>query len=147
MKWVESIRWGGELGIVAYRETGKIYSDPLARDLYEKKKATARQLSIWKQQNIRMAIRNGYNHTLIGGALCRACGYCFRYRHGCTTCPLYKKTGKPCYELKEFKRVIRVRYRIEIVETYGENIDPIKHIKKNHKEWCIRVGLWKDDWT
>lgn len=159
MRWIESIRWGGEYDIIALNEPEMVYSESLANDLYKKKKSTAKQLSMWKQQNIRMALKEGYNHTLISSSLVKSCGYCFRYRNGwgdqyhsvsehdCKTCPLYKKTGRPCYELVEFGRIIRLKYRIEISETYREHIDPIEYIKKNHKKWCIRIGLWKDDWT
>ena len=111
-----------------------IYDAHKARRLFEEGKHTPRQLSIMKQENIRIALKTrGFTIGDIRDALDETCGYCFAYFNlfgSCVNCPLYKRVKEDCIELPEWKSMHRAKTKEEFL--------------KAHIAWCRRLGLEKD---
>lgn len=93
-----------------------------------------RKLSLMKQENIRIAIKNNASLSDLKAAIHQRCGYCFKYQDdsSCQSCPLVKKIGTICTE-----------------DIYWEKMKKVKTIKEfaaAHKSWCKKLGLWQEGW-
>lgn len=163
MEWINDIRFNQYIEFRAEDRWDVIYAQCLAESMYRDKSATAKQLSIWKQQNIRMAIQEGFAYQPVKDAMTTGCGYCFRYRfkrkdrnrtadiQTCETCPLKKKYSKPCYDIKEYIEIKQLEHKKAVIERgkdyrAKETINVIKEFSKLHKQWCMKLGLWQQDW-
>ena len=111
-----------------------IYDAYKAKRLFKKGKHTPRQLSIMKQENIRIALKTKRFTTWdIWWVLNTLCGYCFVYLNpygSCVNCPLHKKNKKKCVHLPEHSKMNWARTKEEFLEA--------------HIAWCRRLGLEKD---
>lgn len=111
----------------------KIYNLDKARRLFKEGKFTYRQLSLMKQENIRVMGKGNATLRDLKLALEKKCGYCFRY--DCWdkyTCPLYKKNNVCCAELPFAEHMVRASTKKEFLMF--------------HKLWCQELGLWKKSW-
>ena len=128
MKWNDEIR---EIGT----DDG-VYSRKLAEQLFIDNKYTAHELSLMKQENIRMYFKEGIEEDKINIKLDlrKRCGYCFEARtviagggRHCDFCPI-----QHCMDNIELDAMMSAKSFEEIADA--------------HKAWCIELGLWKGDW-
>ena len=111
-----------------------IYCEFKAKRLYKIKKHSAHQLSVMKQENIRIAISNKTDVTTLMHALCKNCGYCFKTspNNACSSCVLFHRIGKACYDSVHMPH-----------STQDLNL---KAFSAKHKAWCKQLGLWQKGW-
>ncbi len=109
-----------------------VYDVSEARELYDDMKISYRTLSLMKQENIRVALKNTkVSLKIISDALCQHCGYCFKFRClNCYTCPLDKKHKECCGN--DILKVTASRTK--------------KEFAQRHKEWCKKISLWNEKW-
>lgn len=130
MKWHDCIR-----NKTSVHPQQRIYHTGLAQSLFDDGIYTARELSLMKQENIRMA--------LIDGSFCyddipynSSCGYCFEVNQididGCKPCRLVTGRFSDCCESEMYWAMAR-----------SKNLKDFAHY---HKNWCIEMGIWKGDW-
>ena len=110
-----------------------IYDENSAEALYDNKKYSHRKLSMMKQENFRMAIKDK-KITLITliQHIKSACGYCFESNSNCGDCILYRKLKNRCDETDEWNKMCDATRRKDFAE--------------HHKAWCKRLGIWNDKW-
>lgn len=114
-------------------ESEKIYDEIVARKLYLSKEYGHRQLSLMKQENIRIAIKKGISLSDLYDSSAEFCGYCFKYLDEgkiirCRKCPFYKD-GMNCYNYSNL-----------------EKVTTIKKFADLHKRWCKKLKLWNNNW-
>jgi len=122
MKWNNRIR----------NNIDEIYSVDKARELYRLEQFGSRKLSLMKQENIRMAIKEKYDIDDILGIVISKCGYCFKQGYNCESCSLYKKYNEYCTKLISYEKMLYAK--------------TIKTFAKWHKIWCQELGIWNKNW-
>ncbi|RLE37441.1 hypothetical protein DRJ17_06585 [Candidatus Woesearchaeota archaeon] len=118
-----------------HKSIGYPYDVWKAEKLYKKNPKEYRQLSLWKQENIRIAfLDKDISVYFIARVLGHHCGYCFKYQLGtsCKDCPL-QCLNKTWNEMR-WKRIWMTKRNKK------------KEFAKLHKKWCKEIGLWQDDW-
>jgi len=114
-----------------------VYDIDKAKTLYDIKKYTCRQLSMMKQENIRVAIKkNMIPLNELKDFSQKKCGYCFEYfiRCGfCYTCPISKKIGRDCVSNPYYRKM----------ESSGRKTTFARY----HEAWCRELGIWNEKWT
>ena len=110
-------------------EEGPVYDWRKVKFLVDDKKPHT--LSRWKQENIRMAIKEGASAVELFDALQQECGYCWACI-ACPYCTLYKKLGKRCNALPEWDNMASALTRKAFAEA--------------HEAWCKKLGLWGKNW-
>ena len=115
-----------------------------AEDLYYDKKATWQELTIWPQENIRLAAILKINPFLIEPALKNPKGLCFKFRgknnpdywEECKNCPAAQNLKKPCHA-------------DELMEQMLDAETP-EELAKYHGLWSKKINLpnllWKSEW-
>jgi len=91
-----------------------------------------RQLALWKQENIRIALQDSqFSLSDIRDAVTERCSYCFKYDMYCEICP--KFTTKSCCILPSYSRM--------------KNAKTKKYFAKWHEVWCKEIKLWLNSWS
>ncbi len=112
------------------------YAARFAHQLYLENKYTHRQLSIMKQENLRVAAYGKkFSINSIQAGIRGNCGYCFKF--DCTTgitCPLAKKGHNKCHCATNDFYAAR------------DDVKSKKEFLKHHKAWCKAIGLWQRGW-
>lgn len=133
------MKWHNEIRGAICGGSDRIYDSAEAEELFDSKAYNRRELSLMKQENIRMALANGLPLKLIKGAMQTPCGYCFSNNlvvvkdEDCEGCKLFKDmNGAPCDILASWNRMLKA-------ETISDFAD-------NHKEWCKVLGIWSKRW-
>lgn len=120
----------------------EIYDVDMAMEVWKEDhlEIGARELSMWKQENIRMAIKEGAPLISIKSAFSEICGYCIALGKACEKCPLgrrgefvTKENKGDCFDDPFFKQALEAQ-KVEIFAI-------------NHAEWCQHYGLWKEHWV
>ena len=91
-----------------------------------------RTLSKWKQENIRMAIKEGMPLEAIRDIVGSDCGFCLKH-YRCSDCPIWEKLDEGCSDSVEWD------------DMFGAETLPAFAFA--HEKWCIKIGLWNKNWT
>lgn len=118
-----------------------IYNGTVALHYYELGKYSARQLEIYKHENIRFHLnlhhKRRYRLFEFIQAFDEGSGYCFETslrKCVCKKCRITKTIGIPCIELDEYGDVLRA--------------NSFKAFAFAHEKWCKKVKnhIWKKHW-
>jgi len=132
------MRWNKQiLSIDCIPKYVKIYDVDKANELYDLKKYKYHSLSMMKQENIRMALKDtSFKLQEIKEAAVMFCGYCFEFREiNCTNCELFNLENNDfgaCYNSEWHEKMRKARTK--------------KLFAKYHKSWCEELGIWNKNW-
>lgn len=120
------------------------YDSWAAEDLYYEKKATWQEITLWQQENIRLALLLKMDPFFIDPAHKSPKGMCFKFRgknnpdywEECKNCPAAQNLKKACH---------RDELRIQMLDA-----ETPEEIAKYHELWSKKINLpnimWKDEW-
>ena len=115
-----------------------------AEDLYSDKKTTWQEITLWQQENIRLAALLKIAPFFIEPALKSPKGLCFEFRGDrdpdywkeCKNCPAAQNLKKPCHTEELNKKML--------------DSETSEELAKYHGQWCKKINLpnvmWKSEW-
>ena len=112
-----------------------VYDVEIADELFGTRRFCYRQLSLMKQENIRIVgTKKKVQLSSLQYAIDHFCGYCFNFRVGgeCEKCPLFKRNKKDCADSVEYTKMRDSKTKKEFLE--------------HHETWCKWLGLWQKGW-